>query len=122
MITNIVRRDELKRWLKEARLWVKIVNGGLSILDDEKLLALEYCYIHKVKCPFRGRNSLPLEVPVHHDNDSLITSSFSLQSFLTWFAVPFQNGVSQLHSTRVLQTMSLFLFAKLILPYRCGSA
>ena len=28
--------------------------------------------------------------------------------------------MSQLHSTRILQTMSLFLFAKLILPYRRG--
>lgn len=49
MISNITRRDDLKRKLKEARLWVEIVEGGLSALDDEERLALEYCYIHKVK-------------------------------------------------------------------------
>lgn len=49
MISNITRRDDLKRKLKEAELWVSIVEGGLSVLDDEEQLALEYCYIHKVK-------------------------------------------------------------------------
>ena len=49
MLSNIVHRDELKRRLKEARLWVEIVDGGLSVLDDEERLVLDYCYIHKVK-------------------------------------------------------------------------
>lgn len=49
MISNIVHRDELKRQLKEARLWVEIVDNGLSVLDEEDRLTLEYCYIHKVK-------------------------------------------------------------------------
>lgn len=49
MISNISRRDGLKRKLKEARLWVEIVEGGLSVLDEEDRLTLEYCYIHKVK-------------------------------------------------------------------------
>ena len=49
MLSNIVHRDELKRRLKEARLWVEIVDGGLSILDDEQRLALDLCFIHKVK-------------------------------------------------------------------------
>lgn len=49
MLSNIVHRDELKRRLKEARLWVEIVDGGLSVLNEEDRLALEYCYIHKVK-------------------------------------------------------------------------
>ena len=31
----------------------------------------------------------------------------------TWFAFSFQNGATQLHSTRDLQTMSLLFFAKL---------
>ena len=47
--------------------------------------------------------------------------SFGCTIFPTWFAVSFQNGVSQLHSARDLQTMSLlstFQFAKLILPYQ----
>ena len=49
MLSNIVQRDELKRRLKEARLWVKIVDGGLSVLDDEDRLTLDLCFIHKVK-------------------------------------------------------------------------
>lgn len=49
MIDSITRRDRLKRQLKEAELWVSIVDGGLSILDDEERLSLELCFIHKVK-------------------------------------------------------------------------
>lgn len=49
MVDNITRRDNLKRKLKEAGLWASIVEGGLSVLDDEERLALQYCYIHKVK-------------------------------------------------------------------------
>ena len=49
MLSNIVHRDELKRRLKEAQLWVKIVDGGLSILDDEDRLTLDLCFIHKMK-------------------------------------------------------------------------
>ena len=49
MVGSITRRDDLKRKLTEARLWVEIVEGGLSVLDDEERLALDYCYIHKVK-------------------------------------------------------------------------
>lgn len=49
MLSNIVHRDELKRRLKEARLWVQIVEGGLSVLDDEDRLALDLCFIRKVK-------------------------------------------------------------------------
>lgn len=49
MLSNIVHRDELKRRLKEARLWVEIVDGGLSVLDDEERLTLELCFIHKIK-------------------------------------------------------------------------
>lgn len=49
MVGSITRRDDLRRKLTEARLWVEIVEGGLSILDDEDRLTLHYCYIHKVK-------------------------------------------------------------------------
>ena len=49
MLDNITCRDDLKRKLKEARLWVEIVEGGLSILDDEERLALELCFIHRAK-------------------------------------------------------------------------
>ena len=46
----------------------------------------------------------------------LITSSFSCTIFSDMVCCLLSNGVSRLHSTRDLQTMSLFLFAKLILP------
>ena len=46
----------------------------------------------------------------------LITSSFSCAIFSDMFCCLLSNGVSRLHSTRDLQTMSLFVFAKLILP------
>ena len=49
MLSNIVLRDELKRRLKEAKLWVKIVDDGLSVLDDEDRLVLDLCFIHKIK-------------------------------------------------------------------------
>lgn len=49
MLSNIVHRDELKRRLKEAQLWVEIVDGGLSVLDDEARLVLLRMYIHREK-------------------------------------------------------------------------
>lgn len=51
MLSNIVRRDDLKRRLEESRLWVEFVDGGLSVLDDEERLVLERFYIH----PFKGK-------------------------------------------------------------------
>ena len=54
MVGNISRRDDLRRKLKEAELWASFVEGGLSALDDEERLALEYCYIHKVKGSIDG--------------------------------------------------------------------
>ena len=49
MLDNITCRDKLKRRLKEAELWVSIVEGGLSVLDDEDRLVLELLFIHKIK-------------------------------------------------------------------------
>lgn len=49
MVDNITIRDDLKRKLKEARLWVEIVEGGLSILGDEGRLVLELLFIHPAK-------------------------------------------------------------------------
>lgn len=49
MLSNIVHRDELKRRLKEARLWVAQVDKALSVLDDKERLVLELCFIRKVK-------------------------------------------------------------------------
>lgn len=49
LLSNIVHRDELKRRLKEARLWVTQVDSALAVLDDEERLVLDRFYIHRVK-------------------------------------------------------------------------
>lgn len=49
MLSNIVHRDELKRRLREARLWVAQVDKALAVLDDEERLVLDYFYIHRAK-------------------------------------------------------------------------
>jgi len=49
MLSNIVHRDELKRRLKEARLWVAQVDKALAVLDDEERLVLDRIYIHRAK-------------------------------------------------------------------------
>lgn len=49
LLSNIVRRDELKRRLREARLWVVQVDKALAVLDDEERLTLELCFVHRVK-------------------------------------------------------------------------
>lgn len=49
MLSNIVHRDELKRRLKEARLWVSMVDKALAVLDDEEQLVLDRFYIHLAK-------------------------------------------------------------------------
>lgn len=49
MLSNIVQRDELKRRLKEARLWVSQVDGALGVLDDEERRVLDLFFIHPVK-------------------------------------------------------------------------
>lgn len=49
MLSNIVHRDELKRRLKEARLWVSMVDRALGVLSDEERLVLDQFYIHRTK-------------------------------------------------------------------------
>lgn len=49
MLSNIVHRDELKRRLKEARLWVAQVDGALAVMDEEERLVLDKFYIHRAK-------------------------------------------------------------------------
>lgn len=49
MLSNIVHRDELKRRLKEARLWVSQVDKALAILDDEERMVLDKFYVHQDK-------------------------------------------------------------------------
>ena len=49
MLSNIVHRDELKRRLREAQLWVSQVDKALAILDDEERLVLDKFYILRAK-------------------------------------------------------------------------
>lgn len=49
MLSNIVHRDELKRRLKEVRLWVAQVDKALAVLDNEERLVLDRFYIHRAK-------------------------------------------------------------------------
>ena len=49
MLSSIVHRDELKRRLKEARLWLSQVDKALAVLDDEERLILDKFYIHRAK-------------------------------------------------------------------------
>ncbi len=49
LLSNIVHRDELKRRLKEARLWVTTVDKALAVLDDTECLMLERFYIRRSK-------------------------------------------------------------------------
>ena len=49
MVANIVYRDDLKRKLKEARLWVEIVEGGLSALAEDEQLVLELLFMRPAK-------------------------------------------------------------------------
>lgn len=49
MINNIVRREELKHAMSEARLWVKSVEGALSVLDKDERHILDMFYIHRAR-------------------------------------------------------------------------
>ena len=45
VLSNIVLRDELKRRLKEARLWTAQVDKALAVLGEEEKLVLDRFYI-----------------------------------------------------------------------------
>ena len=47
MLSNIVHREELHRTLRQAKAWVKMVDGGLSALGEEERLVLERFYINR---------------------------------------------------------------------------
>lgn len=49
LLSNIVHRDELKRRLKEARLWVSMVDKALAVLTEDERLVLDKFYIHQAK-------------------------------------------------------------------------
>lgn len=47
LLSNIVHREELGRALKQARAWVRIVDKGLAVLDQDERLVLDRFYIHR---------------------------------------------------------------------------
>lgn len=49
LVNNIAHQEELKRAMKEARSWVRMVESGLDILDDEERHILDRFYIHRAK-------------------------------------------------------------------------
>lgn len=49
-VSNIAHREELRLAIREARRWVRIVESGLTVLDDEERLVLDRFFIH----PARG--------------------------------------------------------------------
>lgn len=49
MLSNIVKREELKTALKQARRAVSIVDRGLATLSEEERLILDRFYIHPAK-------------------------------------------------------------------------
>ena len=49
LLSNIVHRDELKRRLRETRLWLSQVDKALSVLSEEETQVLDRFYIHGAK-------------------------------------------------------------------------
>ena len=79
MLSNIVHRDELKRRLKEARLWVAQVDKALAVLDDEERLVLDRFYIHRAKGAVEALcESLGLEKSAVYDRRDKALRHFTL--------------------------------------------
>lgn len=49
MLNCVVRKDELRRCLERAGLWVEIVSRGLELLDPDDRLVLDRFYINPEK-------------------------------------------------------------------------
>lgn len=49
MLTNIVRRNELKKQLESCRAWVALVDRALQTLDKDDTIVLDAFYIHRHK-------------------------------------------------------------------------
>ena len=79
MLSNIVHRNELKRRLKEARLWVAQVDKALAVLDDEERLVLDRFYIHRAKGAVEALcESLGLEKSAVYDRRDKALRHFTL--------------------------------------------
>ena len=79
MLSNIVHRDELKRRLKEARLWVAQVDKALAVLGEEETLVLDRFYIHRAKGAVEALcESLNLEKSAVYDRRDKALRHFTL--------------------------------------------
>lgn len=79
ILSNIVHRDELKRRLKEARLWVSMVDKALAVLSDEERLVLDRFYIHRAKGAVEALcESLGLEKSAVYDRRDKALRHFTL--------------------------------------------
>ena len=79
LLSNIVHRDELKRRLKQARLWVTMVDKALTVLDSEERLVLERFYIHRAKWAAEALcESLNLEKSAVYDRRDRALRHFTL--------------------------------------------
>ena len=79
MLAMILDRDELKRLLKEARLWVFMVDKALAVLDDEEQLVLDRFYIHRTKGAVEALcESLNLEKSAVYDRRDRALRHFTL--------------------------------------------
>lgn len=79
VLSNIVLRDELKRRLKEARLWVAQVDKALAVLGEEETLVLDRFYIHRAKGAVEALcESLSLEKSAVYDRRDKALRHFTL--------------------------------------------
>lgn len=49
MLSNITHREELERTLQQAKAWVRMVDAGLDVLDEEERKVLDRFYINRGK-------------------------------------------------------------------------
>lgn len=79
VLSNIVLRDELKRRLKEARLWTAQVAKALAVLGEEETLVLDRFYIHRAKGAVEALcESLSLEKSAVYDRRDKALRHFTL--------------------------------------------
>lgn len=79
VLSNIVLRDELKRRLKEARLWTAQVDKALAVLGEEEKLVLDRFYIQRAKGAVEALcESLSLEKSAVYDRRDKALRHFTL--------------------------------------------
>ena len=79
VLSNIVLRDELKRRLKEARLWTAQVDKALAVLGEEETLVLDRFCIHRAKGAVEALcESLSLEKSAVYDRRDKALRHFTL--------------------------------------------